>query len=199
MVSVRSTITILSCLGLACIGALPAVAASDITITATGTFASPPISGTDTLRLAGEPFTISVVANAAGAPLKHGRNWALYSPLRMSGTVYSGLVGPTPVSIASDAASIEQLVGPSFDEFVLGVPVKVVGIDLTVNATIILPAGTLPNQLLHLFGPVAMTPSSTTVIYSDGTSSTTLAIESGTLDATATGSTKETGVVLDRK
>jgi len=199
MVSLRSAITILSCLGLVGMGAVPAVAASDVTITATGTFASPAVNGNDTLRLAGEPFTISVVANAAAAPLKHGPNWALYSPLKMTGTVYSGLLGPTPVSITSLEASIEQLVGPQFDEFVLGVPVKIVGINLTINATIILPPGTLPNQLLHLFGPVAMTPSTTTVIYSDGTSTTTLQIQSGTLAATPSSTTRTTGVVLHRK
>jgi hypothetical protein len=170
-------------------------AAPNIAFTASGTFASTPISGDDTLRLASEPFVITVLANAAAVPIKHGPNWAIFSPLKMTGTVHSGLLGPTPVAIASYAASIEQLVGPAFDEFVLAVPVRIVGIDLTINATIMLPPGTIPNQLIHTFAPLPLNPGNSTVIYSDGTSSTTLAIQTGTLGAAvATSSTPRVSI-----
>src|SRR5271166_7114554 len=65
--------------------------APNVYFIATGTFTSPQVSGNDTLKLAGEPFAISIVANAGSAPIKHGRNWANYSPLKMTGEVHSGL------------------------------------------------------------------------------------------------------------
>jgi len=151
---------------------------------ATGTFSNPASSGADTLKLAGEPFQISIVANAASAPIMHGPNWAVMSPFRMTGSVHSGLLGPTPVNIASGAASILQLVGPDYDLFVTAFPVKVVGIALTIQATIYLPPGTITTPLIHPFTTVTMDPSNSTVQYSNGTDITILTVESGTLTAT---------------
>lgn len=171
--------------GLAVILAGPASAAApNITFTATGTFASPAENGSDLLRLSGEPFTVSVTVNAAAKPIKNGPNWAIYSPLKMTGVVHSGLVGPTPVDIASGAASIEQATGPDYDLIILAFPVKVVGISLTINARITVPPGTLPNQLVHPFSSVPLTPSSATVTYAESANSTTLYIQSGTVAAT---------------
>lgn len=166
--------------------AIPALNATapNVTYTASGTFSSPPISGSDTLRLAGEPFVINIVANAASVPIKNGPNWAVYSPLKMTGEVHSGLVGPTPVAIASDGASIELMWGPSYDLFVTAFPVKVVGIELTVNATLTLPPGTMSNQLVHPFAPVPLDTSNSVVTYSDGTDTTTLSISTGTMQGT---------------
>ncbi|HTQ53808.1 MAG TPA: hypothetical protein VMI94_05060 [Bryobacteraceae bacterium] len=197
MATLRAAVAALSCLGFAGVGTSPAPAAApNVTFTAAGTFASTPTSGSDSLKLANEPFTISVVANAAAVPISHGPNWAVFSPLKMTGVVHSGLLGPTPVSIASYAAGIEQLVGPQFDEFVLAVPVRIVGINLTIHATVFMPPGTIPNQLIHIFGPVPMNPSTATVTYSDGYNTTSLAIQTGTLSATVTGSSKNTVVRL---
>ncbi len=159
--------------------------APDVTYTASGTFSQPATSGSDTLKLAGEPFTISIVANAASVPISHGPNWAVFSPFRMTGQVHSGLLGPTPVSIASAAASIYLLYGPTYDTFMTAFPVKVVGIVLTINATLTLPPGTLQNQLIHPFAPVALTPSNSLVTYSDTTgNTTTLTVSTGTVEAT---------------
>jgi len=162
-----------------------AAAAPDITYSATGTFASPPISGDDTLRLAGEPFSVSIVVSASTPPYKTGPNWAGYHQLKLTGTVHSGLVGPTPVSIASGEASIIQALDPGeFDQFTMEAPIKVVGISLTIKAQIQMPWGTISNQLLHPFNPVTMSTTNTSFTYSDGTSTSVLAIQSGTLTAT---------------
>jgi hypothetical protein len=158
--------------------------APNVTYTASGTFASPPISGEDTLKLAGEPFAINIVANAGSVPIKHGRNWAVLSPFKMTGTVHSGLLGATPIEIASDEASIYETIGPDYDPFETGFPVDVVGIKLTVHAQITLPAGTLPRPLIHPFAAVTLTPANATVSYADGTNVTVLGIETGTLAAT---------------
>lgn len=164
-------------------GATVPSTAPNVTFNASGTFATPPVNGSDTLKLAGEPFSINVVANAASVPIKHYRNWAIISPLKMTGTVHSGLLGTSPVNIASTAASIFQAVGPSYDNFETAFPIKVVGISLTVQARIVLPAGTLTTQLIHPFAAVTLDPGNTTVTYSDGTNTTTLAIQSGSLVA----------------
>jgi ABC-type antimicrobial peptide transport system permease subunit len=158
--------------------------APNVTLTATGTFSSSPVSGPDTLRLAGEPFTIAVVANSAAVPIQHGANWALFSPLNMTGTVHSGLLGSSPINIASGAASILQAVGPDYDPFETGFPVRVVGISLTIDAQITLPEGTLTKQLIHPFAAVALSPANNTISYSDGTNTTVLTVASGTLVAT---------------
>lgn len=168
-----------------------AAAAPDITYAATGTFAAPPVSGDDTLRLAGEPFSVSIVVSASTVPYKTGPNWAAYHQLKLTGSVHSGLVGPTPVSIASGEASLEQALDPSqYDLFTMEAPIKVVGIDLTIDAQIEMPWGTISTPLLHPFTTVNLATGNTTFTYSDGTSTTVLTIQSGTLTATIpTGST----------
>jgi hypothetical protein len=180
--AISAAIVLATLSGVSSIAAVPNTA-PNVTFTASGTFASPPVSGTDTLKLAGEPFLINIVASAASVPIKHGRNWAIISPLKMTGTVHSGLLGSNPVNIASTGASIFQAVGPSYDIFETAFPIKVVGISLTVNAYFILPAGTITTQLIHPFPAVALDPGNTTVTYSDGTNTTTLAIQSGSMDA----------------
>lgn len=159
-------------------------AAPNITYTASGTFGTPPLSGADTLKLAGEPFTISIVASASSAPIKHGTHWGLYSPFQMTGQVQSGLLGPNSVAIASSAASILQAVSTSYDSFQAAFPVKVVGISLTVNARIAMPPGTLTKPYLHTFAAITLAPGNATVTYSNGSVSTVLSVQTGTLAAT---------------
>ncbi len=163
-----------------------AATAPNITYTAKGTFAATPTSGSDTLKLAGEPFTVTIVVSASTVPYKTGKNWAAYNKLKLTGQVNSGLLGSTPVSIASGEASIQQYVNPGNpDLFIMQAPINVVGIKLTIKASITLPAGTLTKPLLHTFGTVNLTPSVATLTYSDTTNTTVLAIQTGTLTATA--------------
>lgn len=172
------------CLLLLGVSAAPATAAApNVTFTASGTFGFPAISGDDELKLGGQPFTISIVANAAAAPVQHGANWALMSPFHMTGTVHSGLIGSTPVNIASQYASILQAMGPSYDVFITGFPLKVVGINITIKATMQLPPGTLTTPLVHPFSAVALSPGNSTVTYTDESGTTTLAVQAGSLVA----------------
>jgi hypothetical protein len=170
--------------------------APNVTFIAAGTFSTPQVSGNDTLKLSGEPFAISIVANAASAPIQHGRNWALFSPFKMTGEVHSGLLGSTPVNIASTGTSIFQAVGPSYDPIQTAFPVKVVGISLTISAEFTLPPGTLPSPLIHTFAAVALGPANSTVTYSNGTDTTTLTIQSGSLIAKIASGDGQTAGVL---
>jgi uncharacterized protein (TIGR03437 family) len=104
----------------------------------------------------------------------------------MTGTVQSGLL-PTPTSISNSATSIELAAGnPKYSVFGLGSPVKVVGLQITITATIDMPAGTITNDhILPFAGTVTLTPANATMTYSNGTNSTKLGIN-GTLTATVT-------------
>jgi hypothetical protein len=158
--------------------------APNVTYTAAGTFATPPVSGADLFQLQGEPFSISVVANAATVPTKHGATWASYSKLKMTGTVTSGL-DPTPIAISSNATNLELADGnPSYDVCAIEATINVIGLPITVVATIHMPYGTIATALIHPFtAAVTMTPSNATMSYSNGTNTTVLGLN-GTLNAT---------------
>ncbi|HUO29490.1 MAG TPA: hypothetical protein VMU80_09745 [Bryobacteraceae bacterium] len=170
-------------------------AAPNVTFTASGTFASP-VSGTDELRLAGEPFSITIVASSASNPIQHGSNWAVLSPFKMTGTVHSGLLSTTPVTISSAGASIQQAIGPTYDLFIAAFPIKVVGLSLTIKANVTMPPGTLSTLLIHPFSAVALAPGNATVTYSDSSGTTTLAVAKGSLTATSSTSPTASAKVL---
>jgi hypothetical protein len=113
----------------------------------------------------------------------------------MTGTVNSGLL-PTPVAISNTSTSIELAVGnPSYDVFELYSPVKVIGITLTITATIDLPKTALTNDHILPFASVAL-PTTATMSYSDGTNTSVLYLK-GTLVGTVPGAAAvKTDVVL---
>jgi hypothetical protein len=155
-----------------------------LTFSASGTFTTNPVSGADTLKLSGQPFTISITGNTSKKPTKHGRNWAVFNPLQMTGTVYSGLIPNQAIPISATAASLKQTVGATEDIIEAAFPVTVIGIALQIKAYITLPGGTLSKALLRPFASVTIGPPSSTVTYSNSTAATVLGIESGTLSAT---------------
>jgi hypothetical protein len=159
-------------------------AGEQVTLTATGTFDPVPISGADTLLLAGEPFTINLVGNSSMKPINHGMNWAVYDGLTVSGDVHSGLLGTQPIPIQSKAAALEQTVGADQNILQVVFPVQILGINLTVKARLILPGGTLANPFIRPFSSTAITTTGSTVSYSDTTASTVLGIQDGTVVAT---------------
>ena len=163
-----------------------AATAPIITYTASGTFATPATSGSDTLKLAGEPFSVSIAVSAATKPFKTSSNSATYNKLKLTGTVHSGLLGSTPVTIASSESTIIQSIDPGkYDLFTMEAPVNVIGISLTIKAVITMPVGTITKPLLHPFtAPVSVGPGNGSVTYSDGTTSTVLAIQTGSITAT---------------
>lgn len=176
---------------------LIAATGQTITYTASGTFASTPVSGTDTLKLAGEPFSVSVAVNSATVPYKTGSNWDAYNKLALTGTVHSGLLGPTPVNITSTESSIIQAIDPKqYDLFTMEAPIKVVGITLTIKAQIVMPIGTITKPILAPFTTVTLAPGNATLTYSDSGASTVLSIQTGTLSATVPGGEVTKAVVL---
>jgi hypothetical protein len=175
---------VISCLAGSQLFAASPNAGEQVTLTASGTFNPVPISGADTLKLAGEPFTISLVGNSSMKPINHGMNWAVYDGLTMNGTVHSGLLGTTPIPIQSKAAALEQTVGADQDILQAVFPVTVLGTALTVKARLILPGGTLANPFIRPFPSTAITVTDSSVSYSDTSASTVLGILDGTVVAT---------------
>jgi hypothetical protein len=179
---------ILAAAVLACLlsaGNLPA--ASTVTYNATGNFATPQLDGADMLKLAGEPFSLSVVASTTLVPTAHGHTWAEYTNLSMTGTVYSGLLPGVPIPIASSAATLVQVEGRNQPMQLLAFefPILVLNIQLDVIAKIAMPPGTIPNALINPFtAPVTLTSPPDFLSYSDSTATTTLGLGSGTVSTT---------------
>lgn len=155
----------------------------NVTYTASGTFANTPISGDDLFRLAGEPFTISVVASESAVSKKHGAQWALYGGLALTGEVNSHLL-PTPITLSNHSTNIVLADGnPNQDVFMLGFPVKIAGMTITVIANIVMPEGTIGNDhILPFSNTVTLSPTTATMTYSYGTNTTILGIN-GTISA----------------
>lgn len=188
----------------ACMAAPPRLAAAspDTTTTttviyrATGTFATPAVSGSDQLQLAGNPFTIYVIGNPSAKPSQHGENWAMFQPVAVSGTAYSGAAGGNE-PLSSKQGTIELAIGASEDIVHLGFPytVPIVG-PLMIRTVITLPPGTLSTVLIHPFSSVALNPSNATVSYANSTASTVLAVQTGTLEAVPNSGTPTTAALI---
>ncbi len=172
---ILSVLAVLPVVGLM-VARKPAAASPDVgtkvTFGFSGTFAATPISGTDPLNVAGQFFFMNVVAYTSLVPVQHGQNWAVFTPLTMTG-------GLGQYALNSTTAGVVQTVGDSEDIFQTGTTATVSGESVTVRAYITLPGGTLPNPRINPFASVAAGPG-TTVTYSDGVSSTVLAVQDGT-------------------
>ena len=170
-------------------------AAPNVTYTATGTFSGPQVSGQDQFKLAGQDFSISVVANEAAVPASHGGNWAKYTQLKMLGTVNSGLF-PTPFAISSSYTALELATGnPAYNVFAMFAPINVMGKAIYISTVLQMPVGTIvkgKNLIVPFTAPVTLSPSSGTVVYSDPATgaSTVLTIASGTLSTTVSGAAR---------
>ena len=179
-------------------GKLLAQTGNTITYTASGTFGSP-VSGADGLELSGEPFSVSIAVSASTPPFKSNKkNWAAFNKLKLTGTVHSGIEGPTAINIGSNESTIIQAIDPDVkDIFTMEAPVAVAEVKVTVKAVVVMPAGTLKDYLLYPFSAVTLTPTNATLEYTNGTNSTVLAIGSGTLTATLpAGGQKPSAVLL---
>jgi len=180
----RLCLILLAICGLA--GAL--AAQTSYTYTAAGVFAATPVSGADELRLAGEPFSITVTASDSQLSSFHGPAYAGYDGLQFMGTLHTGLM-PTPVALASKNTWIVLANGnPSYNLFAMGTTLKVISLTLKVSANITLPVGTLTTVRNHAFPAVGFTPSTATMTYSDGTNSTTLGMTGSLYGAAASSS-----------
>jgi hypothetical protein len=152
---------------------------------ATGTFSATPVSGTDGLRLAGNPFSLTLYACETKTPSKSGSGYAVYTPVDYTGTVQSSLLGGGGHNIQGYASIILSVPASGRDTFQVYAPVKVLGsLAVNIHAVLSLAPGTLPSTSIATFSAVNMFPAGDTLTYSTSTGSTTLSIASGTFAAT---------------
>jgi hypothetical protein len=162
-----------------------AATAPSVTYTAQGQFAKTVVSGGDLYKLAGEPFSLSVVASESIAPHAHGTGWAVYTNLKATGRVISGLIPQSPVPLGSTHTFLALERESSHDIVELIVPVTVINQSVRITAILTVPRGTITKTAIAPFASTVTLGSDATVTYSDGTNSTTLSIASGKLTATA--------------
>jgi hypothetical protein len=187
----RKMLSVAAAVAIACVATsvMSAATSNPVIYTAAGTFGPVPLSGADTLKLSGEPFNIMISADTNTAPAQHGSNWAVYTNLKMSGQVYSALLGAAPQPIQSQHAQLQLTTGPTNDIVTATFVVDVIGIAIKIQAKVYVPSGTLANPKIGPFPTVSMIPSPSTpntgtqVTYADSTAATILTIASGTLGA----------------
>ena len=165
-------VAVLSC------GLLAASTPPNVIYTASGNFATPPLLGADMLKLAGEPFTFSILANTAMPPTTYGANFATYTPLKFSGTLYSNLLPGVPINITGQHAFLSlNNSNAAYDQLQMSIQELVLNYQLKISALVTMPKGTLVNLHIHPFAaPITLTSATASMTYADTTASTTLGI-----------------------
>jgi hypothetical protein len=167
-----------------CLGAgTVASATTNVTYTASGTFATPPLSGADMLKLAGYPYTINVYAAPNTTPAQSGPHFAAYTNVQMYGMVFSGLLNTTvPFGCAPgqsgctpQLANLEFQVTSTNNIVNISAQVPLIGLTLQVLAKAPMPLDTFSSLRIRPFEQAATISSpSATLIYRDSSASTTL-------------------------
>jgi hypothetical protein len=167
-------------------------AAPNVTYVASGTFATPAVSGEDTFKFAGEPFTLTFVVNEATKPIRHSETMAEYSNIPVKVTVTTGTNGATYMVNATARLSLVVGAPGKPDRFAVRFPLNFGGLPLMITAKARMPAGTISRPAIKPFtAPITLTPKDGMAIYAcpDCSApwtghSTTLATAGGTLTAT---------------
>ena len=82
--------TALASAALCCFAVALRGGAPDVKYAATGVFATPAVSGMDTFKIAGQPFTLTLVINEATKPARGSETMAEYSNVTMTFRVSNG-------------------------------------------------------------------------------------------------------------
>jgi len=178
---------------LCCFAASVSAADQNVTYTAFGIFATPPVSGEDVFFLAGEPFKITFVVNEAKKPTRYTETAAEYTDIWVKATTRESALGL--VEIYDGPANLFLVVGsPNQPDWIfVNFPYPVAEDTVIFTAKIRMPAGTIATPAIRPFtAPVTLTPSDGVLTYACPKCaapwtghSTTLGIAEGTLTATA--------------
>jgi hypothetical protein len=179
----------LAAAGMLCVAGTLAATPTNVTYTASGNFASPPLKGADMLKLAGQPLSMSVVAPIGLKPTKTGTGYAVYSNLSLTATLYSGLLPGVPVTVTNSTTSLYLQIGQNYDTIKINTQVSVLNINLSITAMSPMAKGTITTLKIAPFkNTVMLTSPKSILVYSDTTAFTALGIN-GTLTGTASAST----------
>jgi hypothetical protein len=181
--------TALASAALCCFAVALPGAAPDVNYAATGVFATPAVSGMDIFKIAGQPFTLTLVINEATKPARGSETMAEYTNVTGRFTVKDGITGATHFFNVLHANLFLVVGGPGKpDWFALTIPFDNEGLNMTVTAKVRMPAGTITTPAIRPFtAPVSLTPSDGSVTYACPAcpppctgNSTTLAFAGGT-------------------
>lgn len=196
------SVTIAAILGLLGAASLSATT-TNVTYTATGTFATPALSGADMLKLAGYPYTINVYAPVNTTPAQSGKYYAAYKNVQMYGMVFSGLLNTTVAfgcapgqsGCTAQLANLLMQITSKNNIVKVSAQVPLIGLTLQVIADAPLPLDTFNSLRIRPFeNPATITSPSATVIYQDSSASTTLGAN-GTVSTTVFTSQGPTGQI----
>lgn len=193
MFNIRRTRSIaVAAAALCCFAVATRAAASQVTYTATGTFATPPLKGMDGYELAGEPFTITVVLNEGTKPIRHSKTAATYN-VTATATFTTPVDGGFPHTYVFTGGELSLVVGaagqPDLVQIVL--PFEITVYTVTFKGTVKMPNGTITTPAIRPFtAPVSLSVRDARMTYTCSGdcgpyTSTTLAIATGTLTAAA--------------
>jgi hypothetical protein len=202
MQSIAIALAALGCFATAGLAASPATTTPNLAYNAGGVFGATAVSGADLLDLAGQPFHLSVlISEATEADLIGGTTACTtkctYSGINANmkpipgipvvGVVYSGLLPGTPIPLSvGTLGELTLEVGATGkpDTLILVFDQTVIGVALTITATIYLPNGTItsPAKFPAAFpAAVTLNSKSGTLVYADSSASTTLSFASGAI------------------
>jgi hypothetical protein len=133
---------------------------------ASGEFGPNPISGQDTLKLAGEPFSITLYACETLTPTKVGSDYSEYYPIEMKGQVKSSLL-VQPYQISAKTAFILQVPPTGLDAAELQGDVTVEGRTIFIKGDLSLPSGTLTSRSIAPFSKVTIDTAKSEFIYTE--------------------------------
>jgi hypothetical protein len=146
--------------------AKPSCSTQGVTYTASGSFGSNKIAGQDSFKLAGEPFSITMVACESKQPSKTGPDDSIYSGIEFTGTVQSSLI-TTPYKIQPTAMTFVLVKPPAGPDLVeVEGNLTVFGSTLFIHGSIALPAGTLTSTTIAPYSEVSIVTASSAFTYS---------------------------------
>ena len=134
---------------------------------ASGQFGPNVIAGSDKYKLAGEPFSITLLACEGLTPTKTGANYSEYYPIELKGQVKSSLL-VQPYDISAKTAFILEVPATGLDSIEVQGTVTLAGSEIPIKGDIALPAGTLTSQSIAPFAQTTIDTAKSEFIYSAG-------------------------------
>jgi hypothetical protein len=148
--------------------AAAACTATPIAYVASGEFGSNVLAGKDTYELAGEPYSITILACSNKVPVKTGSDYSDYTGLELKGTVKSRLLTGTTSISTTQTSFILADPTTGYDTVQLNGTVVIEGTAIVIKANIALPLGTFTTTSIGPFPSVSIVTAKSQFTYSAG-------------------------------
>jgi hypothetical protein len=142
-----------------------ACATTVIKYTASGVFGATILGGKDTLKLAGEPFSITLYACESLVPTKKGSDYSAYYPIVMQATVKSALQ-TQPYNTSGKMTLVLTVPPVGLDSIQVEGPLSVLGSSVFIHGNLAFPTGTFTTTSIGPFANTTVTTSKSEFVYS---------------------------------